>query len=211
MKKRALLIVVATVVFFLLAAGIWYFLISKKSSSSKGLENQSIGSINLSLKDLIIRGTSQVCSFSDNETSGIIYINGERFREEVEIQGDGDNKPTKVYVIVMDNTFYTWDEGAKEGVSKSFDIKSVTEPDTETEGVEQSDGPDLETPMNYNCKSWAYEKDKFELPKDVNFKFIETSASDQVETEIETTTQCSYCYKLAGDDKTQCLSALKCN
>ena len=209
MKKRNLLIVVI-VVLLLLAFGVWYFLISKKSPGFTNIsDNQSLGSVNLSLRDLITRGTSQVCTFSDEDVSGTIYVNGNKFREDVEIQGDQGNEATKVYTMVTDNTLYTWYDGDKEGISKSFDINSLTDPEFESQDVEQNESFDTQTPMNYNCRSWVYEADKFELPKDVKFTFLEDQIEEDVE--IQNSTQCSYCYKLAGDDQTQCLSALKCN
>lgn len=153
-----------------------------------------------SLKDLISRGIAQSCTFSNDSTSGTVYVSSGKVREDFTATTDG--KETKSHIIVDGNTSYMWTEGSKTGFKMTFDVNATPSAKTSTS---QNGSFDASANINYKCGVWIVDSSLFALPTGVQFtSFGSTPATGS------NSSQCSYCDSLSGDSKTQCLSALKC-
>lgn len=196
MNKKLLIVVVV----LLLLAGGWYYMSSIKSVSplTQSPNSTEQKSENVSLKGLISKGIPQTCTFIDKESKGTVYVDGGKVREDFETTVD--DKVMKSHVIVMDNAIYNWTDGEKNGIKMTFDPKATpVAVAAESPSAGSSGNFNADTSMNYKCGVWLPDSGKFALPSDVAFSSFDTSTS-----------QCSYCNALSGDDKTQCLTALKC-
>jgi hypothetical protein len=201
LMNKKVLIVVAVVL--LLLAGGWYYMSSKKNGTGSPLTQNENGGTQtteaISLKGLMSKGLPQTCTFSVEESKGTVYVDGSKVREDFEITMD--DKVTKSHVIVMDNTMYSWSDGEKTGLKMSFDPKE-TPAAVESPSAGSSGNFNADTSMNYKCGVWLPDSSKFSLPTGVTFSSFDIPTKGS--------SQCSYCDALSGDDKTQCLTALKC-
>lgn len=209
MNKKVLMI---AVVILLLLAGGWYYMSSKKTGSPLSLgtgggEQQSAAT---NLRELIGKGIAQTCTFTSDESKGVVYMNGGKVRQDFEITLD--NEVMKSHVIVMDNTMYNWSDGQKTGIKVAFDPKA-TPVAVESPSAGSSGKFDASTDMDYKCGVWLPDSSKFALPTDVTFTSfdIPTQATPAKGTSGSSPSQCAYCDVLTGDDKTQCLKAMNCN
>ena len=192
------------VIILLLLAGGWYFMSSKKTDSE---EQQSAAT---NLKDLIDKGIAQTCTFTVDKSKGVVYVNGGKVREDFEITLD--KEVIKSHIIITDNTMYNWSDGQKMGIKMAFDPKATP---VAVESPNPGSGGEFNanTNMDYQCSVWLPDSGKFTPPSDIIFTSsnIPTLAAPANETSEDSSSQCAYCNVLTGDDKTQCLTALKCN
>jgi hypothetical protein len=200
MNKKVLMI---AVVILLLLAGGWYYMSSKKTVSplSQGTGSGEQQSAVTNLRDLIGKGIAQTCTFTSNESKGTVYMNGGKVREDFEITLD--KEVMKSHLIVTDNTMYNWSDGQKTGIKMAFDPKA-TPVAVESPSAGSSGKFDANTNMDYKCSVWLPDSGKFTVPTDVTF------TSFAVPSQGSSSSQCSYCDVLTGDDKTQCLKAMNC-
>lgn len=208
MNKRVLTIVV--VVLILLASG-WYFMSSRKSPSpsTQSPTDTLQESAATSLKDLIGKGTAQMCTFSKNDSDGTVYVSGGKVREDFEVTIE--NQTVKSHVIIMDNAFYNWTDGQKTGIKMAFDPKA-TPPAVKSSDTAAGGGSfDADANLNYKCSAWIVDSTKFTLPTDVTFTSFALPSQGTPSTGNSSSSQCSYCDSLTGNDKVQCRVALKCN
>ena len=198
MNKKVLII---AIVILLLLAGGWYYMTSKGSSlpltqNSNG-NTQTLETV--SLKGLISKGLPQTCTFNADNGTGTVYVDGGKVRQDFEITVD--DKIIKSHMIVMDNTMYSWSDEDKTGMKMSFDPKA-TPVAVESPSTSLNADFDTDTSMDYKCGVWLPDSSKFTLPTDITFSSFEIPTTES--------SQCSYCDSLSGDDKEQCLTALKC-
>ena len=87
-----------------------------------------------------------------------------------------------------------------------------TTPTTETDNnpSKESQGVDMNKDMNYQCQGWVPDQSLFTPPANIEFRNF---SAPVVTGDTTTNTQdlCDTCNQLTGDQKTQCLSALRCN
>lgn len=194
MNKKVLIVIGAVL---LLLVGGYLYMNSRKGT---GTSNEEQPSAATSLKNLIAKGVAQNCTYSTEQTSGSVYVSGGAVRGDFETTVD--KVVTKSHMIVKDNTSYIWSDGQTTGFKMSFD-PNATPAGGETSS--KSDGNfDISADMNYKCSTWIVDGSKFALPAGVTFSAFEIPTTDS------SSSQCSYCNSLSGDDKTQCLTALKC-
>lgn len=162
------------------------------------MKGKSVDSSPKSFKDLLALGLSQKCSFD----GGTVYVANGKSR--------GDFSPNS-HMIVDGTTSYIWTDGEKTGFKTTFDLNAQTSANMPTPaGTSISRSFDYDKEANYNCETWISDNSVFELPKEVTFQdfsaLIPTPNSGS-----GSSSQCSYCDSLTGDNKTQCLAALNCN
>lgn len=196
MNKKVLIVI--GIVLLLLVGG--YFYINSKKGT--GTINEEQPSAATSLKNLIAKGVAQSCTYSTEGTNGSVYVSGGAVRGDFETTVD--KVVTKSHMIVKDNTSYIWTDGQTAGFKMSFDPNATP---AGTSGA-SNESFDASANMNYKCKTWIVDNSKFALPTGVTFS---TFAIPSTGATTGTSSQCSYCNNLSGDDKTQCLTALKCN
>lgn len=211
MNKKVLVIVILLI---LGAAG--YFGYTKfMGKSLPGTSSESGGM--KSLKDLLSAGVAQKCTFATTSESGssegTTYVSGGKVRGDFTTTTSG--KTTISHMISDGKTSYVWTEGEKNGFKMTIP-ESTTEPSTGNadSSTSTSSEADLNQKADYKCSGWVADTSYFTPPANVtftDFSQIYNPASPQTGKTTGTSSQCSYCNSLTGDDKTQCLTALKCN
>lgn len=202
MNKKSVIIVVA----ILLLVGGYFFVKKGDSSSTSGTTSISSDSNKpSSLKDLISKGIAQTCTYSNENGKGTFYVSGGKTRGDFETTSGGVT--TKGHMLVDSGTSYIWMDGQKTGFKSTFDTSTTAEPSSNP-SVAQSF--DADASMNYDCKPGVVDSSLFTAPKDVEFMSFD-SINPSNGTGSGASSSCSYCNNLTGDDKTQCLTALKCN
>lgn len=164
-----------------------------------------------SLKDLIAKGISQSCSYSSDNTSGTVYMSGGQIRAD--ISAEIDNKPSTSHLIIKDNMTYLWTDGTKTGIKMAYNPNATPSATGGTPSANSSGVLDPNTSMDYKCNPWVADASQFTLPTGVTFSTftMPSQSSGATPATGSTSSQCSYCDSLTGDNKTQCLTALKCN
>lgn len=202
MNKKA--IIIAVVLILLLIGG--YFLMKKRPAPSPVAQptSQEKATSPSSLKDLISKGIAQSCTFSNEGSTGTVYVSGGKVRGDFDTTVDG--KVTKSHMIVDGNTSYIWSDGQTTGVKMTFDA-SATPSATGTTSTAGSF--DASANMNYKCGVWLADSSMFVLPVGVQFMSFGTPTGASPAAGSNSS-QCSYCDSLTGDSKAQCLTALKC-
>jgi hypothetical protein len=154
-----------------------------------------------SLKDLISKGIAQSCTYTSDKSQGTIYMSGGKVRAD--INTTVGSVATKAHMIMMDNTTYIWTDEMSTGFKMAYDPNATPVPGASPSTLQGA--IDANTSMNYKCSAWVADGSKFALPAGVTFTSFGTPSTTGASS------QCSYCDSLSGTDKTQCLTALKCN
>lgn len=202
MNKKVILIVVVLILFLI---GGYFFLTKKPALVVAPGTTQEPDTSPSSLKELISKGIAQSCTYSNEVSSGTVYVSGEKVRGDFNTTIDG--KITKSHMIVEGNTSYLWSDGQASGIKMTFDASATPS----AEGATTPVGFDAGANMNYKCGAWIVDSSVFTLPTDVKFMTFETTAPGASPVAGSNPSQCSYCDSLTGDSKTQCLTSLKCN
>jgi len=199
MNKKVLIVIG---VVLLLALGGWFYMNSKKANVAPATETATgtqQPSAATSLKDLITKGIAQTCTFTNDGTSGSVYVSGGAVRGDFDTVANGAT--TKSHMIVKDNSSYIWTDGQTTGIKMTYDPNA-----TPAASASATSGSfDAGANMNYKCSAWLADSGKFTLPTGVTFTSFTPPSTGA------TSSQCSYCDSLTGDSKTQCLTALKCS
>lgn len=201
-KKLAIVVVV-----ILLLLGGYFFMKKGDGSITPGTTSTSTDSKKpSSLKDLISKGIAQTCTYSNEGGKGTFYVSGGKTRGDFETTAG--SVTTKGHMIVDSGTSYIWMDGQKTGFKSTFDTSTTVEPSSNP-SVSQSF--DADASINYDCKPGVVDSSLFTTPKDVEFMSFDSLTKPTTGSGSGTSSSCSYCSNLTGDDKTQCLTALKCN
>jgi hypothetical protein len=196
-KKKSILVIVAILI---VVAAAYFFIVRRPvnptSPLPSGKTEESTGPS--SLKDLISKGIAQSCTFKNEMGSGKIYISGNKIRGDFETAVEG--KTQKSHMIVDDKTSYSWGDGDLTGIKMTFDTSATSKESAAGGGLINSN-----VSMDYKCSTWITDSSLFALPGSVKFTSFDVPTATG-----STSSQCSYCDSLTGDDKIQCLSALKC-
>lgn len=209
MKK----VLIVVVVLLLLAAGYYFY---NKSRGGSSMVGGDIVSGMMSYKDLLAAKVPQKCTYSMNEASGgegTTYVSGGKVRSDFSSTQDG--KAVASHMISDGTTSYVWNEGDKTGYKMTISqeqMNATPVPSTET-GSNGGEG-DINQNYDFKCSAWIPDNSLFNPPSDVTFtdfsSMMQPSAAPAMQENSGSSSQCSYCDSLSGNDKTQCLSALKC-
>lgn len=199
-------LIIAVVVILLLLGG--YFFMKKGGSSSTN-NNSSVTSDSnkpSSLKDLISKGVAQTCTYSNENGKGTFYVSGGKTRGDFETTAGGVT--TKGHMLVDSGTSYVWMDGQKTGFKSTFDTSTSAQPSSNPSTAQTFD---VDASINYDCKPGVVDSSIFTAPKDVEFMSFDSLTKPTSGSGTGGSSACSYCSNLTGDDKAQCLTALKCN
>ena len=206
MNKKVLIGI--AVLLLALAVG-WGVMTSKKTAEGQTpvtIDEDGIGGPANTLSNILSKGGSQTCTFSTPESSGTMYVSGGKVKADFDVLISGQS--TKSHMIVMDSTSYIWTEGQPLGFKMTFDPETSTDTNTTAQA-----GFNPTANYDYKCSSWTPDAAMFTLPIDVSFNTlnIPTQPGDPPEPANNgSEAQCAYCDSLTGDNKSQCLTALKC-
>ena len=162
-----------------------------------------------SLKDILAAGIPQKCSYSDvtgqTNVNGTTYIFGGKVRADFTSVVDG--KTTTGHTIFDGKTSYIWTDGTTSGFKMEIDTSAPSPTGTPT----QQQGLDLNKAADYSCGAWLPNEALFNPPSDVTFNTFAIPSPAAQGTTGGNQSLCNTCNSLSGDQKAQCLSALKCN
>lgn len=202
MKKS---ITIGIVILLLIGVGAFLFLKNKSPQNSSGQVTERSASPK-TLKEIFGLGLAQKCTYG----TGVVYVSDGKMRGDFTAPPESPSGGS--HMIVVGNTSYIWMDGSKTGFKNTFNLDATPPPSTSTE--EGSQEPvDLSQPEDYVCENWVVDSSLFDLPAGVSFTDINEMMPDLPSSEAGTSgtsSQCSYCDSLSGTDKSDCLSALKC-
>jgi len=163
-----------------------------------------------SLRDLIAQGVSQSCTYSTENSHGMIYLGGGKIRGDFVVPGVQQNgQPTNAHMIIMNNMNYLWTDGIKTGMKVAFDENATPNPQ-----ATPNTNFDANAKLNFKCSPWVVDATMFTLPTGISFMTVSAPAAptsgSPASSSGSSTSACSYCNALSGDKKTQCLTALNC-
>ena len=207
-KKPTLIIIVAVVFLLLLGGGVYFLFVRGKSQTGPTSTSSKTGS--QSLKDLLLAGISQKCTYKDSQENmaveGTVYIAGGKVRGDFSSTNQGQT--FSGHTIYDGKVSYVWTEGMKTG------FKMAVDPETgKSEGSSSEENVDLTKKIDYSCGPWLANESQFTPPSDITFSeftmpTIPAGTSSSGNTNQEA---CKLCNTLTGEAKTQCLTSLNCN
>jgi hypothetical protein len=211
-NKKVLAIIV---VVLLLLLGGWYLMNSNKAGTPGSTATESQGGMK-SLKDLLSSGVAQKCTYSSTDeesgtSEGTSYVSGGKVRADFSTTVSG--KTTISHMITDGKTSYIWTDGEKSGFKMTVPDATPTSAKTDTSNTPVSSEADLNQKVDYKCSAWVVDNSYFTPPTTVTFSDFSQMVNPAAPagSGSSSSSQCSYCNSLSGDDKTQCLTALKCN
>jgi hypothetical protein len=199
-KKFLPLAVVGVVLLLGLGA---FAVLNMNKGALPGSVSEKVSSGQNSIKDLLSSGSSQECTFKDNESGneGIVYVAGGKMKGNFTTNVEGQSAVSNV--IVNENVMYSWMEGQTTGYRFAFDPEDVEEARQEAE----QGSVNLNEEVDMSCKPWMGGSNEFDPPSDVNFQEFSVPTSG---AQMPNASNCSACDYLSGESKTQCLQALNC-
>lgn len=163
-----------------------------------------------SLKDLMLKGIPQTCTYSSDKSQGTLYMDGGKVRGDISTDTKVNNQMVKSHIIISDKIIYMWSDGENSGYKMTYDPNATPAP-AGTKTTNASGALDPNTQMNYNCSAWIADNSKFAVPTGIKFSSLSIPSQTTIAPATgSASSQCSYCNNLTGDEKTQCLTALKC-
>jgi len=213
MKKNA--VIVAVVVLLVVLVGGYYFMKKGPSKPSTTSNTASQDSSPKSLKDLLMSGIAQKCTFSSTTSTG--SSDGTTYMASGKVRGDfsmtTDSKTTKSHMIVDGKTSYIWTDGQTTGFKTTIPDETAATPGSQTTNATvNNSASSFDQKADYKCEAWSVDQSLFILPTGVTFKDMSVLIPSMAPTTSgSNSSQCSYCNNLTGDSKVQCLAALKCN
>lgn len=149
----------------------------KQSESSQSAE-QNNGEQN-SINSLLAQKKNVTCTFSStdgsgNQTSGTVYIAGERMRGNFNYQASGEAEQKSN--VLRDNEYqYFWQEGVETGFKMG--ISEMESSDDSKKDNNQSQAVDQNIKYDFDCSDWSVDESMFNVPDNVKF----TDYSNQIE------------------------------
>jgi len=174
-----------------------------------------------SLKELLGLGKKVECSwqFEDPEskvsTSGLVWVDGNRSRSEIRVEGTGESDMNMIQVSDGEIS-YMWNQGQKSG--SKFNIAEMEKigKEMETDQTDQDENyqnkaqSNWEKMYNYKCKAWRVDESKFSIPTDVEFTdMVEQMQQMQEQTENMKQNMAGVCNMLPEPQKSECEESLK--
>ncbi len=191
-------------------------LIKPNPDTSSPTSNQSNDdSFTGNIADLFKQGKDITCTFThtddlDNNSSGTVYISGEKMRGDFEMT-DAQGQTYQTSVINDTEYNYIWGNQLPQGIkTKHTDFEST--PNTNPSDTNSPQEPfDYNQDFDYQCNSWRVDQSQFTPPSNVQFQDF-SAQIEQIQQSAQdlNSLQCSTCDQLSGEAKTQCLQALNC-
>ncbi len=210
-------LIIGVIILILLAIGGYLYMNKSQSPlSMTGGENTQRGGMK-SLKELMMMGQNQMCTFSyadDNGSSeGTSYIAGGKVRTDF----SGTDQDGKSYngSMISDGTYaYTWTSYSPEGMKmKITDETTQTVEDVKDDAQKNPNQyVDPDAKVDYKCQGWSVDESKFTPPADITFTDF-SALQEQMQQQTGSSgaqDKCAACDSLTGEAQTACKSALGC-
>lgn len=216
--SKKIIIAIVVIILFLLGGAAFVMSMKKKSPVAPATTSITQTTTNKvedstatgpkSLKDLLAAGVPQKCTFKDLSNSvdmqGTSYISGGKVRGDFSTTVEG--KTTSGHSIFDGKTSYVWMDGTSTGFKMEIDPSLTTAPESNNQ-----QGLDLNKSIDYSCSPWLTDQSLFNPPEDVTFTSFSVPTTSAGGPTGGNSSLCASCNSLTGEQKTQCLTALKCN
>jgi hypothetical protein len=215
--NNKLLAVAAFVGIGVLAVGAYLFtrqpnsVTNTSQTTDSMVETSDANSFSGTFSDLLARGQSYTCTFSEsdndgNTTKGNVYVaaGGDRFNGEFElVQPTG----TLQSYIIRDGEYnYIWTAGQSEGIKTKINPE-----DASLFGDSEETPVDENEPVDFDCAPWTVDNSKFVPPANVSFIDFSDTMAEMENVMEENEIDCSVCDQIpAGESRDQCLQSLGC-
>lgn len=169
-------IVVAIIAILALGGGAVY--VASKAQKTAQVESNATSTVeanltadvnvnqNMSIKGLLGLGKTLKCTFSDATstaaTEGTVYIANGKFRGDFSSKASG-GAAVKSYMISDGQDAYVWSDAMKQGFKMKMTADAKTSTNTNTQA------PDINKEMKYNCMPWTVNEAVFSAPANVTF------------------------------------------
>jgi len=215
------LLIIGIIIIILLAIGGYLYMNKSQSPLSmtgkeKKIEETTQGSAMKSLRELMMMGQDQMCTFESTDDNGSnkgsSYISGEKVRTDF----SGTDPDGKAYSgsMISDGTYmYTWSSAGPQGMKIKINEETNQEVEDIKKDVQKSQdqfvNPDEK--IDYRCQGWRADQSMFTPPSDIEFvDYSQPMEQTQEQTDAVKEFQCAGCDSLTGDEQTACKSALGC-
>jgi hypothetical protein len=227
MTRQAIIAVAVGVIIVLGASAA--FLYSKTQNTNESAattvaqnESKSENASMSSIVDLLSKNENTKCTFSsstdEGETSGTVYVSGDKARGEFEVMVGKEKTTTNM--IRQGDTFYMWGDSFPTGMKMVMSVDEWAQKAEQPQTEEALSTFDPNYDVDFKCSNWTVDATLFDTPKDVKFISIEgmmnptkTTTDDKTTETSEktsTTDQCSICSALTGEAKNVCLEQFNC-
>ncbi len=185
MNKKVL---IGVIVVILIAAGGW-FAYSKSNEKDDAQARTDANTAENSNDDSIfdssantLRGLlgfkNAVCTYSDQEGSGTIYIANED-RMRYNFTSTNPEQPSGS-MIMSDGTQYIWEDATKEGFTMRYNPNDARDEAAGSNATDQNEeSVDLDQEYNFSCEKWSVDQSVFTPPSDVTFTDMEALLQQQ--------------------------------
>lgn len=211
-------LIIGIVALLLIGGGGYYFMtkgsVSTPTTPSSETSSQQPATAFKSLKDLLMSGVAQKCTFTDKSEN--VDMNGTTYVANGKMRGDFNSsvngKVMVSHMIVDGKTSYMWTDDTTTGFKFAFDPQSTEETQAD-ESDKRQGSVDINKTMDYKCNPSTVDGSMFTPPANVKFtdysQMMGPSSSGKTGTGVNP--GCSACDSLEGDDQAQCRAALKCS
>lgn len=222
-NKNLLIILIAAVI--LIIGGVYYFTMNKSAipanqsamqnaNTQTANENTNTNIVEASIKSFLTSGSSVTCTYSSNvegtNMSGKLYANAGKIRQDFETQAE--DMQISGHMIMDSQDAYMWTDQMNMGFKFSI-------ADMPTPGADQNtQAPDINKNMKFNCSSWAPDNSVFEVPSNITFQTMNLPAmppadsKEGVSSGSDMSGQCAVCDNIpAGPGRDSCRAQLKCS
>lgn len=232
MKKLPIVGLIAgmVVAMLLLAGGGYYYLQStgRAVPSIPGTTGSSKTSL-ASIRDLMMQGVPQQCTFSYEDaesgymTKGTSYISGTNVRTDFE-NTERNGTVITGSMILTNDSMYTWNSQEPTGIKmpiSASDLEEATEAYAMPEGSEEMPMGSIDDQTEYTCSPWIPNPGLFSPPADREFidlseqmNLMETTfpglESGSTGMEINPENACAVCESLPAEAAAACKSSMGC-
>lgn len=213
--NNKVLIAIVVIVILLLGGGAYIMSTKNKtvtpSTSNTTTKQEATKSGLNSLKNLLASGVPQKCTYKDSSNNvsieGTTYISGGKVRGDFSSVAEG--KTNTGHSIYDGKTSYIWSDESTTGFKMNIDPNASNA--TSSSETNSQQGVDMNKSIDYSCSPWLPDQSLFTPPTNITFTEFSVPTVSQGTGATGSKSLCSTCDSLTGDQKTQCLTAFKCN
>lgn len=212
-------IIVAAVLVVGLAVGSFFVFFNEDDSgvNSETAEQQSGGSSQSSINDLLARAENVTCTFSYTDdqsgtvSSGTVYIaSGERMSGDF-VSAVAGQEQQITGMIQTAEKIYTWDKNTKQGVEYTKGAFDSSDQEGQEQQPNEDEAVDRDQDYDFSCQKWSVDDGKFNPPSDVTFTNFDQELQQAQELSNEARDiQAQACQQIADETQRQaCEQALQ--
>lgn len=218
MQNKQAIIGIAAAAIILLGAGAAFLYRENTKEPSKNIpaptkEVKKESETGNNIIEILKSGQTKQCDFKSDEgdsaTSGVAYFNNQNLRADFTIKDE--SKKSAVSMIRKGNDNYIWGTSFPNNAG----VKMTLSMDEFEKSDQTKDYLDPNKKVDYKCKPWTLDISMFNPPSNIKFQDLSGMIKELTSPSASGSTQsssssCSVCNSLTGDEKTACLTSLNC-